>query len=729
MKTTINVHSFPAPKLRNQKSLFSSPKQHFRRQMSSTTAPVARNTRSSASVRGQPTQSYAAVASDTTDTAGPSPSSVPAAEAVNTTSIPVAAAIAAAVDAAATATAPVDAASVPNAPAPAPNPVNPATVPVSNPVAEATAPASTPVAATETPASAPVDTAPATSKAAPVVAPKAAPAVALKAAPTRRSVATKKVASKKVAPKPASVKPPITVADDKSAAGDADEDTRPGEALPQLARAISTDLNPFTVEEQNFVNEIRAKANSLAGMPRISKTSTSTKPFDDMSEDSDAGGKWETVVKSGGRKGKGKARVVSPTPSLSSLIDGDRSPSPGPSRPRARFTAGARRSPKHGRGWGSDSDSDTSHSTTRARSPKVLKKNRVDEFGSFRVTSPAPDRSRSPTPFTVNAVPDASVDDTTLFDLPGFQDQDPAAFISKQNPQQAALWDKVAGSKIRVLTSGLDKAMAGPTVRRAIAHQLSINPDSFNVGLAVGDHQSLIVSGLQPAHVTQLLGKKGCTVPGALIRFKQFALEVPNFIGTLSGFVSDGSSPETMQETVIRSLRAKFAADIGIHSVVAKYRERAPVGMAASAIAQHMAKGLWVAPIDLGVTGGDVERAYNIYVHHPSNHPNYFPKLRSVITKHEFSVVTEYNDEGRFLKNLFKCGISHSIDHPTGLCSLPHLPGWNGPTPLSLDAQRTAASTSRDNNNRHRDTAETGRNRDTRERRERRAPSGRGPRT
>ncbi|KAJ7580912.1 hypothetical protein C8J56DRAFT_1057886 [Mycena floridula] len=399
------------------------------------------------------------------------------------------------------------------------------------------------------------------------------------------------------------------------------DETRPGEAAPALANAIATSFIPFTAAEQEYVDLQRAKHNNLVKMPRISKTKAmdTTHNIDGF----DAGEKWETVKKSA-RKGKGKARAASPTPSLSSLMDQDRSPSPGPSRPRARFVAGSRHSPKHHRSWNSDSESED-RSPSCACSPPFYKKSRADEDGAFHVTSP--DR-RSPTPFTTNSVDDSfGKDETKVFDIASIQDQDPAAFISKQNPQQAKLWNKIDSSKLRVLASGFDKSTSGPKVRRAIAHHLGINPDTFNVGQVVGNHQSLIVSGLQPALAAQLLAKHGFTVPGALVRFKDFALVVPAYIRTLSGFLQDGSSPEQILATVTAGIHEKIASDQGIHALVAKYRELAPLGMSATAIAQFMAKGLWVTPFDIGVSGGDIETAYNVYIHHPSNHPSYYAKL------------------------------------------------------------------------------------------------------
>ncbi|KAJ7580887.1 hypothetical protein C8J56DRAFT_896235 [Mycena floridula] len=472
-----------------------------------------------------------------------------------------------------------------------------------------------------------------------------------------------------------------------------DDDTRPGEppspseAPPALAQALAQDLDIFTTEENNLVQELRAKENSLQNMAPIPKKKAPV-PTHDIPEEFGAGEKWETV-KQRSEKGKGKARAVSLTPSLSSLMEDDRSPSLGPSRAWACFVAGACHSPKHCRGSSSGSDSDD-RSTTCAHSPP-LKKSRENEFGAFRVTSPPPEHSRSPTPFTNNAVPDNEKDDTTFYeDLPQVHDQDPAAFVSKKNPQQAALWNKIDGDKICVLVSWLNKASAASTVHNMIAHHLAINPDSFNVSQAIGDPQSLIVSGLQPALASQLMVKKGCTSSSTYICFCKFKLEVPHYIGTLSGFASGLSSPEQMKQTVTEvylGIQAEIASDTGIHALVAKYHDLAPLWMPAMTIAKHMADYLWVEPIDIRVTSSDVETAYNVYCHHPSNHPDYMAKLHSVITKHEFLVVTEYNKEGRFLRNLFKCGICFGIDHPTGLCVLPCLDHWNGLMPLSLDTQ------------------------------------------
>ncbi|KAJ7591961.1 hypothetical protein C8J56DRAFT_932272 [Mycena floridula] len=654
MRTTIDFNNVQTPKLRNQKSTFSPRQPSLRRKMSSTAAPT-RNLRSSSAasiVRPQPAQSYAPVPA-ATDATGDANNTAPVAQ---PTSAPAATAAT-------------------TAPIPAANDKDTTGVPVSTAVAAAAA------AADGNKGSG--------------------------AAPAKKVTLTK---------------PKQTITPENNEGqyeGTGEADIRPGEASLPLARAIAEPPVIFTAAEDEFIQTIRAKEKSLRDMAPITKNKatkpTITKdkapvPAHDVPEGFEAGEKWETVKKTG-KKGKGKARAPSPTPSLSSLMEGDRTPSPGPSRPRARFEAGARRSPKHRRDWNSGSDSDD-RSTTRARSPPFFKRTRANEQGAFRVTSPSPERSRSPTPFTANAVPDNGKDDTTFFDdMPDVHDQDPTSFVAKQNPQQADLWNRIDDPKFRVLISGSNKASAASTVRNALAHHFAINPDSFNVGQAVGDHQSLVVSGLQPALASQLM-RKGCTSSGAYMRFRQFSLEVPHYIGTLSGFVPGLSSPEQMKQTVTEGIRAKIASNTGIHAMVAKYRDLAPLGMPAMTIAKHMADYLWVEPIDIGVTGGDVETAYNVYCHHPSNHPAYMSKLRSVITKYEFSVVTEYNEEGRFLKNLFKCGICFGIDHPTGLCVLPHLVNWNGPTPLSLDAQRAALAADRDNG--HRDSSDGNRSRESR---------------
>ncbi|KAI0031634.1 hypothetical protein K488DRAFT_86653 [Vararia minispora EC-137] len=77
--------------------------------------------------------------------------------------------------------------------------------------------------------------------------------------------------------------------------------------------------------------------------------------------------------------------------------------------------------------------------------------------------------------------------------------------------------------------------------------------------------------------------------------------------------------------------------------------------------------------------------AYRLYAHLPSDDPNEQQRARDSLR----SISFDHHLYGAATQATYKCGHCHGVDHPSGLCPLPSLPGWQGPNPLSRPAEQT----------------------------------------
>ncbi|TFY51267.1 hypothetical protein EVJ58_g10661 [Rhodofomes roseus] len=73
-----------------------------------------------------------------------------------------------------------------------------------------------------------------------------------------------------------------------------------------------------------------------------------------------------------------------------------------------------------------------------------------------------------------------------------------------------------------------------------------------------------------------------------------------------------------------------------------------------------------------------------LYIESPTADPGDWNAFRERVRQHIFG--SSRSGPPEILWETFLCGICHSADHPTGLCYLPNVPGWHGPTPDSVRA-------------------------------------------
>ncbi|TFY58488.1 hypothetical protein EVJ58_g6389 [Rhodofomes roseus] len=77
-------------------------------------------------------------------------------------------------------------------------------------------------------------------------------------------------------------------------------------------------------------------------------------------------------------------------------------------------------------------------------------------------------------------------------------------------------------------------------------------------------------------------------------------------------------------------------------------------------------------------TGGGNDPIVQLYCVSPTFHPRDWIIWRDCAREQPFS--TEHGAKAALIRTIVKCKLCHSADHPTGLCDLPSVPGWNGPT-------------------------------------------------
>ncbi|KAJ7572420.1 hypothetical protein C8J56DRAFT_905625 [Mycena floridula] len=372
-------------------------------------------------------------------------------------------------------------------------------------------------------------------------------------------------------------------------------------------------------------------------------------------------------------------------------------PTPGPSSRPSRFVAGSRHtipSPKRNRdmqpSW-SDSDNDSTTSQPHAR--KTVKKSKVDVGGCAKITKPAFGESLEKDD-DLHKKPSApsSLSLSDLFVQADWKFQGPHENIInlRQSAAQIAAWKTIKGHKLHVLISGPEKEDMADIIIDTVSCFLESNSDHLQVGSAVREARSWILSGLRGHESDSLAQIAGLGSPGAFMRFIPFNEGVPSYIGTLVKFEANRASPERLLKVVHKAVAAMIKDDTRLQSIVTDHRELAG-GMSPAAITKIMAKTLRVFRIEIGTPGGGTEIGFSIYCEQPSAKPEYYELIRRHFTNPgHFTVTTIYNGHGIFLPHLFSCGICFSVDHFTSRCDLPHHVGWNGPTAFSLDEARKA---------------------------------------
>ncbi|KAI0035779.1 hypothetical protein K488DRAFT_82672 [Vararia minispora EC-137] len=99
----------------------------------------------------------------------------------------------------------------------------------------------------------------------------------------------------------------------------------------------------------------------------------------------------------------------------------------------------------------------------------------------------------------------------------------------------------------------------------------------------------------------------------------------------------------------------------------------------------HFLHRIRIDSLPIRDSGGRPTPAYRLYAHLPSDDPNEQQRARDSLR----SISFDHHLYGAATQATYKCRHCHGVDHPSGLCPFPSLPGWQGPNPLSRPTEPT----------------------------------------
>ncbi|KAJ7315477.1 hypothetical protein DFH08DRAFT_327270 [Mycena albidolilacea] len=263
------------------------------------------------------------------------------------------------------------------------------------------------------------------------------------------------------------------------------------------------------------------------------------------------------------------------------------------------------------------------------------------------------------------------------------------------------LYDEVPHPKFFIVVSGGNGAtiQTHGLIRVTIGDLLNVDPTSFHLGTppatASGPSQVLwLVAGLPPHLAQAVIDQQVVSTSRITLFVIPYDMPVIGYVGTFGGFTLPNSQGGA--DAARDLLQAAIRTDREIAQFVQTHRDAFGPHISAEQAWDIFSNSVAVEGIEL-LVNNTTTVAWHLHVTPPTNDNGAWLQLRRLFGR--LCVMTALHGTAR-LQRSYRCRICPSITHPTGLCPLPRLPGWLGPTPATIaaleDASRQAATRAQD---------------------------------
>ncbi|KAF8164233.1 hypothetical protein K438DRAFT_1984750 [Mycena galopus ATCC 62051] len=262
-----------------------------------------------------------------------------------------------------------------------------------------------------------------------------------------------------------------------------------------------------------------------------------------------------------------------------------------------------------------------------------------------------------------------------------------ALLVQGMPPGLMQLYDEVPPPKFFVVASGGNGAtmQTHGLIRAAIGDFINVDPGSFHLGTPPSAEHGpspilWLVVGL-PLHLAQAILEKRALASRRITLFViPYDMPVIGFVGTFGGFTLPNSQEGA---NAARSLlQSAIRANHDITEFVRTHRDAFGAQVSADQAWDIFCDSVEVVGMELLVSNTNTV-AWHLYVTSPTDDHDAWTQLRRLFGR--LSVMTALHGTAR-LQRSYRCRICPSINHPTGLCPFPRLPGWLGPTPDTIAA-------------------------------------------
>ena len=160
------------------------------------------------------------------------------------------------------------------------------------------------------------------------------------------------------------------------------------------------------------------------------------------------------------------------------------------------------------------------------------------------------------------------------------------------------------------------------------------------------------------------------------ITFQVSAINVkrPDFLFTMEGMTTD--NPEHVLACIGETWNDTTTNNF-VHKLVTAAPNKEDQQNRLSEIIEFL-ESARVHHLDVRSEGGQEDPHYNIYANGEAIQNNTtWLELRKFLRSRVYR--SNYHGDGKAMDYDYVCSLCHGHDHPRGLCTFPHIPGWNGP--------------------------------------------------
>jgi hypothetical protein len=162
-------------------------------------------------------------------------------------------------------------------------------------------------------------------------------------------------------------------------------------------------------------------------------------------------------------------------------------------------------------------------------------------------------------------------------------------------------------------------------------------------------------------------------------------MPITGFIGTFGGFTLPNSQGGA--DVVHNPLQTAIRANTDITEFLRTHRDAFSPQVSADQAWHIFSNSVVVEGMEL-LVNNTVTVAWQLSITPPTNDHGAWLQLCPLFG--HLSIMTALHETAR-LQRLYRCHICPSINHPTGPCPFPRLPGWLGPTPDTITALAEAS--------------------------------------
>ncbi|KAJ6449269.1 hypothetical protein C8R45DRAFT_146720 [Mycena sanguinolenta] len=266
------------------------------------------------------------------------------------------------------------------------------------------------------------------------------------------------------------------------------------------------------------------------------------------------------------------------------------------------------------------------------------------------------------------------------------------------DPKQIGVWDSDPTTLVAMVSGGsTDRVADAQSIARLAEGVLNLPDGHVRAGAAHAANPQLPppnlfgINGVPAGLGVFLIEQHVLSTTGLTTFITTLDPPLEGFMGTVEGLTYPNTAAGAQEAAA--AVVDTMSRTPNFVQLILSHRDALPPAWTVQQVLDHVLSSVAVVPIELDSGRGTVRVAWRVFMAVTTHRIASFNAIRSSFAQLLF--ITTWNNTGRVRADM-ACRICPSIDHPTGLCPFPLVPGWMGHTPTTLPPPAT--STEQPNN-------------------------------